>query len=565
MSHPVPDFETFKNLAQKGNVVPVYRRLLSDQLTPVLTYRRLVRADDRMATSFLLESVEGGEVAGRYSYLAAKPLAEIIARGNEVEYRHHADPAQSKTWTSDDPLGEMDRITSGWKLARPTDVKSAAVLDDLPVFTGGWVGFAGYDTVRYLEGDKLPSPPTDDRDLPDLHFGLYRQVVVFDNAHKTVLVITHALLDEHDSIEDAYAAALDRLDELVTRVETPATPSSREQTDTDCANKNTPTARAELSVGEVDLNSPPPVLPASNMGEGGYQKAVEQAKEYIKAGDIFQVVPSQRFEVKTHADPFQIYRALRVVNPSPYMFYVQIDGGMLIGSSPEILCRVDQGKVVNRPLAGTRRRGRTVAEDTALEEELLSDPKEISEHVMLVDLGRNDVGRVAQPGSIELPAVIEIERYSHVMHISSTVTGQLQPGKTCWDALRMTLPVGTVSGAPKIRAMQIIDELEPTRRGPYGGAVGFVDFAGNMDVAIALRTMVAKPVFSNADADTDANAGADTSESSVNQHPVAWTVHIQAGAGIVADSVPDLEHQECVNKAAAMAKAVDLAEKAFTR
>lgn len=254
-----------------------------------------------------------------------------------------------------------------------------------------------------------------------------------------------------------------------------------------------PPQAPELSVGDIDLSTPPPKLPTSSLGEGGYQLAVEKIKKYIQAGDAFQVVPSQRFELRTSVDPFDIYRALRVVNPSPYMFYLQIDGGMLIGSSPEILCRVHNRIITNRPLAGTRRRGRDDLEDVALEKELLADPKEQAEHIMLVDLGRNDVGRVAKPGSITLPEVMTVERYSHVMHISSTVTGELREDCSCWDALRVTLPVGTVSGAPKVRAMQIIDEVEKTRRGPYGGAVGYVDFAGNMDMAIALRTMVVMP------------------------------------------------------------------------
>ncbi|XAL99411.1 chorismate-binding protein [Phycisphaeraceae bacterium D3-23] len=279
------------------------------------------------------------------------------------------------------------------------------------------------------------------------------------------------------------------------------------------------------------------------MGAGGYQDAVRKAKEYIAAGDVFQVVPSQRFRVETRADPFDVYRALRVINPSPYMVYLQIEGGMLVASSPEILCRVKDGGVVNRPLAGTRRRGATVDEDQALEQELLGDPKDLAEHVMLVDLGRNDIGRVALAGSVAMPALMEVERYSHVMHLSSTVTGELRSGLTCWDALRYTLPVGTVSGAPKVRAMQIIDELEPVKRGPYAGAVGYADFAGNMDMAIALRTMVVMP------SGDDSGGG--------------WTVDIQAGAGIVADSDPDLEHEETVNKSAALAKAVQLAEQAF--
>jgi anthranilate synthase component 1 len=343
---------------------------------------------------------------------------------------------------------------------------------------------------------------------------------------KTVLIITHVLTDEHASVEAAYEAGQRDLDALAARIETPLA---------------TPPGQPEMPVGAVDLAGAPPSLPPSNMGDGGYQRAVGICKRYIAAGDVFQVVPSQRFELVTTADPFDIYRALRIVNPSPYMFYLQIEGGMLVGSSPEILCRVEAGKVINRPLAGTRRRGRDEAEDQALEAELLADSKDRAEHIMLVDLGRNDVGRVAVAGTIELPEIMTVERYSHVMHISSEVTGLLNKGCNCWDALRYTLPVGTVSGAPKVRAMQIIDELEPTRRGPYGGAVGYADFAGNMDMAIALRTMVVMPA--------DASG--------------RWTVHLQAGGGIVADSEPDAEHQETVNKAAALAKSVDLAEKAF--
>jgi anthranilate synthase component 1 len=393
----------------------------------------------------------------------------------------------------------------------------------LPDFTGGWVGCVSYDAVRYLEGEVLPSPPPDDRRLPAMHMQLYREMIAFDHVKKTLIVMTHVKPAEHASVREAYDAGAARLEKLVRQVQ------------------RQPEAW-DLPAGEVDLDSPPPPLPVSNMGEGGYQAAVRKSKEYILAGDIFQVVPSQRFDIQTKADPFDIYRALRMVNPSPYMFYIQVEGAILVGSSPEILCRVHHGEVTNRPLAGTRRRGRDAAEDQALERELLADPKERAEHIMLVDLGRNDVGRVARPGSIKLPRVMVIERYSHVMHISSTVTGELAEGRTCWDALQAALPVGTVSGAPKVRAMQIIDELEPTLRGPYGGAVGYTDFSGNMDMAIALRTMVIVP----GDLGT-------------------WRVHVQAGAGIVADSDPDSEHQETVNKAAALAKAIDVAERAFGR
>ncbi len=553
MIHPIPSFESFEKLASRGNLIPVFRRVLSDQLTPVLAYRRLVRPDDRMAPSFLLESVEGGDRVGRYSFIGAQPDAQVIARGREIQYLDARDAAKNRNYRSEDPLREMDKLTAAWKLVRLSaeTASGARRSDDLPDFTGGWVGLAGYDTVRYLEGEKLPHAPADDRGLPDLHMGLYRKVVAFDNVRKTVLIITHAVLDDHASPRQAYDAALGELDELVARIETPVVLKS------EIRNPTSEIATPELPIGEVDLDSPPPPLPVSNMGEGGYQKAVIVAKEFIKAGDVFQVVPSQRFELKTGADPFDVYRALRVVNPSPYMFYLQIAGGMLIGSSPEILCRVHDGEVWNRPLAGTRRRGATKEEDEALEKELLADPKEICEHVMLVDLGRNDVGRVARAGSIRTPAIMEVERYSHVMHISSTVIGKLRDGFTCWDALKAALPVGTVSGAPKVRAMQIIDDLEPTRRGPYAGAVGYADFAGNMDMAIALRTMVVTG------AEKQENGKAGKQEMKAEQGSKDWIVHIQTGAGIVADSDPDSEHTECVNKAAAMAKAVDLAERAF--
>ncbi len=529
MPHDIPDFKTFKKLAAggAGTLIPMYRRLMCDQLTPVLAYRRLVRPDERMAPSFLLESVVGGDRIGCYSYLGAQPVAELIARGYDVQYHDHHCNDRSRTYHSDDPLGEMGKLTAPWRLAS---------VPGLPDFAGGWVGYAGYDTVRYLEAQKLSDPPPDDRHLPDLHMQLYLDVVTFDHVQKTVLVITHVLIDAHQSAEAAYQVGQRQLDELTERIERPWS------------------SRGDLPAGEVDLTSPPPTLPTSNMGEGGYQRAVERCKQYIAAGDVFQVVPSQRFDVQTRADPFDIYRALRVVNPSPYMFYLQIEGGMLIGSSPEILCRVQDGVVTSRPLAGTRRRGADDRQDRALEQELLADPKERAEHVMLVDLGRNDIGRVARPGSIRLPEVLAVERYSHVMHLSSTVVGELTDGRTCWDALRYTLPVGTVTGAPKIRAMQIIDELEPTKRGPYAGAVGYTDFAGNLDMAIALRTMVVTPA-----------ARSEAPAASSLQPPASpsWTVSIQAGAGIVADSVPDTEHQETVSKAAALAKAVDLAEKAF--
>jgi len=523
-----PNAAEFAPLAAEhpGALVPVYRRLFADALTPVLAYRRLVRPDPRMASSFLLESVSGGDRIGRYSVMGTSPAVEVLAREFDVEVRDHRAGADEpvRRLTSDDPLAEMDRVTGG---------RAVADVPGLPEFSGGWVGYAGYDTVRYLEREKVPfaSAPPDDRGLADLHMQLYLDVVVFDHVQKTVLAITHAETGPGTTAEAAYAAAEARLDALTDRLTAPVTDAEL------------------LPPGHLDLAAPPPTLPTSSLGEGGYQSAVERCKEYIRAGDAFQIVPSQRFSLATSADPFDIYRALRVVNPSPYMFYLQAEGAILVGSSPEILVKVEEEPasepraklVTSRPLAGTRRRGATTAEDTALEDDLLADPKDRAEHIMLVDLHRNDIGRVAVPGTITLPEVLTVERYSHVMHISSQVTGRLRPGLSVWEALRVSLPVGTVSGAPKVRAMQIIDELEATRRGPYAGAVGCADLHGNMDMAIALRTMVVLPGEQG-----------------------GWAVHIQAGGGIVADSDPDAEHQETVNKAAALAKAVQLAEAAFT-
>jgi len=522
MPHHLPDPETFRRLASQGNLVPVRRRLFSDRLTPVEAYRRLVRDDPRDAPSFLLESVEGGERQGRFSMMGAQPHAEILAHGHAVRRRVGG---RSETYESPDPLIEPAKLTADLRPARD---------DEACPFIGGWVGYAGYDTVRYAESEKLNQPPPDDRRLPDMHFALYYRVVVFDHVSKTISVIVNVPIGQHPSIEAAYRAGCDAADEVVAQLERPAT---------------------QMRGGDADLTAPSAPLSASNMTRRRFETMVEEAKKYIAAGDIFQVVLSQRFERITRADPFDIYRALRVVNPSPYMFYMQAAGCILVASSPEILCRVQGGVITNRPLAGTRRRGATAEEDARLERQLLADPKERAEHIMLVDLGRNDVGRVARAGSIALPEVMTVERYSHVMHISSTVTGRLREGLTAWDALRASLPVGTVSGAPKVRAMQIIDELEPVRRGPYAGAAGYAGFAGDMDMAIALRTMVVTP----ADAPTPGR-----SEDDGPDNRPRWRVDIQAGAGIVADSVPASEYAETVSKAAALAKAVDVAESAFT-
>jgi anthranilate synthase component 1 len=424
-----------------------------------------------------------------------------------------------------DPLAELRNLAADLRLVRPPSRRGGA---NLPAcFLSGWVGFAGYDTVRYAEPEKLGTPPPDDRGLPDLHFGFYDGVVIFDHVDKLVHIIELAVVEPGTDPKHAYSAATDRLTTRAAVIQRHSKP---------------------LPSGVVEPESAPQRPLPSNISREQHASMVARAHQYIAAGDIFQVVLGQRFERASKADPFDVYRALRAVNPSPYMVYMQGEGTILVASSPEILCRVrrdlDHGLVVtNRPLAGTRRRGSTPEEDSALEIELLADPKECAEHIMLVDLGRNDVGHVAAPGTVSLPRIMEVERYSHVMHISSTVTARLRGDLDAWDALRAALPVGTISGAPKIRAMQIIDELEPVKRGPYGGGMGYVGLDGEMDIALALRTIVVPTAMRRPDG--------------------AWVYHLQASGGIVADSNADDEYQGTINKARAMARAIDLAEEAF--
>jgi anthranilate synthase component 1 len=492
-----PSFDEFESAAKSAQIVPVYRQLLADHLTPVTAFEVLGREQH----SFLLESVVGGEKIGRYSFIGAGPKAVYQV------YEGHAsiqeDSRAPRNFQTTDPLADLQKLLPHTTYHRDKN---------LPAFTGGLVGWAGYDTIRYYESEKLPSPPKDDRKLPDLLMGLYGELVIFDQVDKTVKVVANAQIGA-EGAEGAYRDACRRIDQIVSRLQQP--PVS--------------------SIGEIDPHGPATLKYFANCTRDQYEDAVRQGMQYIKAGDIFQFVPSQRLRVQSSADPFDVYRALRIINPSPFMFFLKSPSCTLIGSSPEILCRVVDGVVTSRPLAGTRRRGANEAEDAALEKELLADPKERAEHIMLVDLHRNDVGRVAKIGSVHISEVMTVERYSHVMHISSTVSGELAPGLTALDALKVSLPVGTVSGAPKIRAMQIIDEVEPTRRGPYGGAVGYLDFAGNMDTCIALRTIVFR----------DGN------------------YDVQAGAGVVADSIPASEYDECISKARVMLKAVELAEKGF--
>ncbi|XP_054793867.1 anthranilate synthase alpha subunit 1, chloroplastic-like [Prosopis cineraria] len=520
----------FVEASKHGNLFPLYQCIFSDQLTPVLAYQCLVKEDDREAPSFLFESVEPNVqvTVGRYSVVGAQPAMEVVAKENKVTITDHEFGHMTEEIV-DDPFSIPKRIATGWK---------PCLTDKLPdAFNGGWVVYCSYDTVRYVEKKKLPfsKAPEDDRNLPDMHLALYEDVVVFDHVEKKAYVIHWVRLDRYSSVEDAYKDGMERLEKLVSRLKDIEPP--------------------RLSPGYVNLQTRRfgPPLKKSSMTSEEYKAAVLKAKEHIEAGDIFQIVLSQRFERRTFADPFEIYRALRIVNPSPYMAYLQARGCILAASSPEILTRVKKNKIVNRPLAGTVKRGQTLEEDKKLEVELLSDEKQCAEHIMLVDLGRNDVGKVSKHGSVKVEKLMNVERYSHVMHMSSTVTGELPDHLTGWDVLRAALPVGTVSGAPKVKAMELIDEMEVVRRGPYSGGFGWISFAGDMDIALALRTMVFQ---------TGTRYDTIYSYKGKNQRK-EWVAHLQAGAGIVADSVPESEHQECQNKAAGLARAIDLAESAF--
>jgi anthranilate synthase component 1 len=497
MKRYYPGQEEFVELAKRHGLVPVYRQLVGDTLTPVSAFCKIQEGD----WAFLFESVVGGERHGRYSFLGAGPFLRFQAFGPRVllEQPRPGAAAAVTEVTHADPLRLLEEQLQALR---------APNLPGLPRFSGGAVGFAAYDAVRYVE--RLKSPPPDDRQLPDLGFAFYDRMVIFDHINKTVAAVAHAHVDAADPLR-SYRAACERVDRLVERLQMGV---------------------ADLQLTDIEFVGEPQRRHESNFGPGAFEAAIAKCKEYIKAGDIFQVVLSQRLVAETSARPFDIYRTLRVVNPSPFMFYLKMGPLCLVGASPEIMVRVEGDRVTIRPLAGTRRRGGSEEEDDRLAAELLADPKERAEHIMLVDLGRNDVGRVARYGTVQLSDVMSVERYSHVMHLCSNVTGRLQPGKTAFDALRACLPAGTLSGAPKVRAMEIIDELEPHRRGPYGGAVGYIDFSGNMDTCIALRTMVLH----------------------------GQKVYLQAGAGIVADSDPVLEREETLNKAKGLLRALEIAE-----
>ncbi|OQY99396.1 MAG: anthranilate synthase component I [Candidatus Brocadia sp. UTAMX2] len=488
-----PDYEEFKQLAVRGNLVPVYRQLFADALTPVSAFQKI----SDTGKAFLLESAAGGEKISRYSLLSADPFLEFTASGNRIEIKRRG--REMELVYTHDPLCILrDEVKS----FTPVQV------DGLPQFFCCGVGYIGYDAIRYYES--LPNTPKDDLLLPDIQVMFCDTMIIFDHVTKTMKVVCTAKIDG-DRLENVYDAAIAKIDRIIEKLRTPVMSLSDDITT------------------EKETN----IAFSSNFERADFLKAVDRCKEYIRAGDIFQVVISQRFKTQTHADPFSIYRVLRVINPSPYMFYMKMDDLKLIGSSPEVMVKVEGKKITVRPIAGTRKRGKDDAEDTHFAQDLIADPKERAEHIMLLDLGRNDVGRVSRYGSVHIDEKMVIEKYSHVMHITSSVCGELEEGKNAFDSLKACLPAGTLSGAPKIRAMQIIDEIEPAKRGPYGGAVGYFDFFGNMNTCITIRTILLK--------------GNDA--------------YIQAGAGIVADSVPEREYEETVNKAKGLLRAIEIAEK----
>jgi anthranilate synthase component 1 len=486
-----PTLDEFATKAREGNLIPVYQEILADMETPVSAFLKLAGSSEN---AFLLESVEQGQSVGRYSFLGADPDLVFECRGKQVTLVDRGETRRIEVERS--PLNQLREVLCRYRpVADP----------DLPPFTGGAVGYLSYDMVRDFE--RLPEKNPDDIGAPDAHFMLAHRLVIFDHVQRKMILLTNAHVAQPRDAELAYERAAAEIEALREKLRRPLVRESRE-------------ASAD---GEV--------APRSNFTRQRYFDVVERCKEYIRAGDIFQVVPSQRWHMKLPCDPFDIYRALRTTNPSPYMFYLRAGDLHLAGSSPEVLVKLNGETVTVRPIAGTRRRGKTSEEDRALEKELLDDPKERAEHVMLVDLGRNDVGRVARYGTVRVSDFMVIERYSHVMHIVSNVVGQIRPGFDAFDALRACFPAGTLTGAPKIRAMEIIEEMEPQRRGPYGGAMGYVSFNGNLDACITIRTVVVK--------------GDD--------------VYVQAGGGVVADSVPELEFKETENKARGVIRAIEMA------
>lgn len=493
--HIYPSREEFQKLATTHTVIPVWTEMLADVETPVAAYMKLV--GDK--PGFLLESVDHGERWSRYSFVGRDPLATLTLRNGSISLDGNLPRSVN---TADGMLAAMESLLAVYK---------SPLFPELPPLQGGLMGFLGYDVVREVE--QLPNVPRDDRNLPDAVMCMIGSLAAFDHWKQRVYLL------ESVPVYELTAAQIDAVyDEAIARIHRAV------------ADLTKPLSYLPVEPPTEDDKKQQFVTPVNG---SDYQRSVESAKEYIRAGDIFQVVLSQRFDIELDAEPFDMYRVLRQVNPSPYMYYVKHDDLTIVGSSPEPMVQLQGGRVISRPIAGTRKRGRTDEHDRKLAAELRENPKEIAEHVMLVDLARNDVGRVAKFGSMNVDELMTLERYSHVMHMTSQVSGDIREGLGPIDVLRATLPAGTVSGAPKVRAMEIIDELEPVKRGPYAGVVGYVDFSGNLDTAIAIRTMF------------------------IGAHGAS----LQAGAGIVADSIPEEEDLECFNKAAALFAAVPAARR----
>lgn len=514
-----PTLPEFDALAGQGyNLIPVAREIAADLETPVSAFLKVNRGD----YSFLLESVRGGEKWGRYTFLGTEPSLVVRASAGRINLIRPATAGRgSDTIESRAVDNCFDALRSELKRFR------APELPELPRFFGGAVGYLAYDLVRLFE-PRIPNSARDDLGVPELYLMLTDALLVFDNVRQSLKIIANVALDDFASIGAAYRSGQEKIEHIVDRLRSVAEPICLEPSAPDSLLRpaSSPDRGDEAGVSVI-----------SNLAREDYVSMVTSAKNYIAAGDIIQVVPSQRFEAPLNAHPFNIYRSLRTINPSPYMFYLRLGDVTLAGASPETMVRVEGRQITLRPIAGTRRRGGDELEDLALERELLADPKELAEHIMLVDLGRNDVGRVAKIGSVKVTELMTVERYSHVMHIVSNVVGELNDGMDAFDAFRATFPQGTVSGAPKIRAMEIIDELEPVRRGVYAGAVGYFSFTGNADTAIALRTLLIK----------------------------GNRVYIQAGGGVVADSDPLAEYEESCNKARAMIRALSAAREFETQ
>ena len=489
-----PEFEIFKKLASKGNLIPVYREILADMETPLSALLKL----SSKSYVFLLESVEGGEKWGRYTFLGSDPDVVFSVRGENVVIRENGKIRSLKH--GGDPLSFLKDLMERY---HPVHI------DGLPRFYGGAVGFLGYEMVRYFE--RLPTGTKDDLRTDDAVFLITDSLIIFDNIRHTIKVVACAFTEGRSDLEEVYEESIEKIDALAAMLNAPVI------------------RREDRHEQGKDFHL------QSNMTPEDYKKAVRKAREYIIAGDAIQIVVSQRFQMESHIDPIDLYRALRYVNPSPYLFFLKLEDLILIGSSPEVMARLEEETVELRPIAGTRRRGRSEQEERELADELLNDPKERAEHIMLVDLGRNDLGRIAETGSVQVNQLMVVERYSHVMHLVSNIQAQLSEGKDCFDVLKATFPAGTLTGAPKIRAMEIIDELESFRRGPYGGAVGYFSYTGNMDFCITIRTIMVKD----------------------------GKVFVQTGAGIVADSNPESEYQETISKAEGMIKAIKIAASGF--